>query len=199
MMVAGLLILVQRNLKRLMAYSSVEHMGIIAVGLGLGGPLGFFGALLHVFNHSVAKSLLFFSAGNVRHNFGTLRMEGISGMARTLPQTSAALVIGSVAIVGLPPFGLFISEFAILTEAFAQAHYLVAGLFLIVLSVVLGGFAHHVLHLLGGESKRSPASSKLSPSEYAVMGIAVFSLLIFGVRIPHLFKILLDEATAVLR
>ncbi len=199
MMVAGLLILVQRNLKRLMAYSSVEHMGIIAVGLGLGGPLGFFGALLHVFNHSVAKSLLFFSAGNVRHNFGTLRMEGISGMARTLPQTSAALVIGSVAIVGLPPFGLFISEFAILTEAFAQAHYLVAALFLIVLSVVLGGFAHHVLHLLGGESKRSPASSKLSPSEYAVMGIAVFSLLIFGVRIPHLFKILLDEATAVLR
>ena len=69
MVVAGLLILVQRNLKRLMAYSSVEHMGIIAIGLGLGGPLGLFGALLHIFNHSVGKSLLFFSAGNVRDNF----------------------------------------------------------------------------------------------------------------------------------
>jgi len=133
MVVAGLLILVQRNLKRLLAYSSVEHMGIIAIGLGLGGPLGLFGALLHTFNHSVAKSLLFFSAGNVRHNFGTLRMDSISGMSRTLPQTSAALVVGSLAIVGLPPFGLFISEFAILSEAFGQARFLVVGLFLVML------------------------------------------------------------------
>ena len=124
MVVAGLLILVQRNLKRLMAYSSIEHMGIIAIGLGLGGPLGLFGALLHTFNHSVAKSLLFFSAGNVRHNLGTLRMDEISGMSRTMPQTSAALLVGSLAIVGLPPFGLFVSEFAILSEAFAQARYL---------------------------------------------------------------------------
>ena len=87
MVVAGLLILVQRNLKRLMAYSSIEHMGIIAIGLGLGGPLGLFGALLHTFNHSVAKSLLFFSAGNIRHNLGTLRMDEIQGISRTMPQT----------------------------------------------------------------------------------------------------------------
>jgi hydrogenase-4 component F len=199
MMTAGLLILVQRNLKRLLAYSSVEHMGIIAVGLGLGGPLALFGALLHIFNHSVAKSLLFFSAGNVRQNFDTLRMDGINGMARTLPQTSAALVIGSVAIAGLPPFSLFVSEFAILSAAFAQAHYLVAGLFLAVLSIVLGGFAHHVLHLLGGEPKRVPARAKLLPSEYTVMGIAAICLLFFGARIPSLFGALLNQAAAVLR
>src|SRR5450756_1542972 len=125
MVVAGLLILVQRNLKRLMAYSSVEHMGIIAIGLGLGGPLGLFGALLHMFNHSVAKSLLFFSAGNIRHNLGTLRIDEINGISHTMPQTSAALLLGSVAIVGLPPFSLFVSEFAILSEAFTQARYLV--------------------------------------------------------------------------
>src|SRR5208282_1770967 len=151
MVVAGLLILVQRNLKRLLAYSSVEHMGIIAIGLGLGGPLGLFGAMLHTFNHSVAKSLLFFSAGNVRHNFGTLRMESITGMSRSLPQTSAALVVGGLAIVGLPPFSLFISEFAILSEAFSQARYFVAALVLIVISVVFGGFAYHFLHMLSGE------------------------------------------------
>lgn len=199
MVVAGLLILVQRNLKRVMAYSSIEHMGIIATGLGLGGPLGLFGALLHIFNHSIAKSLLFFCAGNVRHNFGTLRMDGISGMARTLPQTSAALVVGSLAIVGLPPFSLFVSEFAILSEAFSQAHYAVAGLFLVVLSVVFGGFAYHLLRLLGGESKGGPGNPKLIPSEYTVMGIATVCLLFFGARIPHVFSTILHNAMAVLR
>jgi hydrogenase-4 component F len=199
MVVAGLLILVQRNLKRLLAYSSVEHMGIIAIGLGLGGPLGLFGALLHTFNHSVAKSLLFFGAGNVRHNFGTLRMDGISGMSRTLPQTSAALVVGSLAIVGLPPFGLFISEFAILSEAFGQARFLVVGLFLAMLSVVFGGFAYHLLRLLGGEPSGVPSSSKLIPSEYTVMGVTALCLLVFGARIPHLFGVLLQEAIAVMR
>jgi hydrogenase-4 component F len=199
MVVAGLLILVQRNLKRLMAYSSVEHMGIIAIGLGVGGPLGLWGALLHTFNHSVAKSLLFFSAGNVRHNLGTLRMDGISGMSRTLPQTSAALVVGSLAIVGLPPFGLFISEFAILSEAFTQARYLVVTLFLITLSVVFGGFAHHLFKLLCGQPVRQPERSRLIPSEYTVMGIAAFCLLLFGARVPYVFRVLLQDAMAVLR
>jgi len=199
MVVAGLLILVQRNLKRLMAYSSVEHMGIIAIGLGLGGPLGLFGALLHTFNHSVAKSLLFFSAGNIRHNLGTLRIDEINGMSRAMPQTSAALLVGSVAIVGLPPFALFVSEFAILSEAFTQARYLVAALFLIVLSIVFGGFAHHLFRMLCGKLDQHPENPKLIPSEYMTMGIAGLCLLFFGARIPNLFSVLLREAMAVLR
>jgi hydrogenase-4 component F len=199
MVVAGLLILVQRNLKRLMAYSSIEHMGIIAIGLGLGGPLGLFGALLHTFNHSVAKSLLFFSAGNIRHNLGTLRMDGISGISRTMPQTSAAMLVGSLAIVGLPPFSLFISEFAILSEAFAQAHYVVVALFLIVLSVVFGGFAYHLFPILCGEPDRRPENSRLIPSEFGAMGIAALCVLFFGARIPHFFGVLLHEAIAVLQ
>src|SRR5262249_49341413 len=105
-LVAGLLILVQRDLKRMLAYSSVEHMGIIAIGLGLGGPLGSFGALLHTLNHSLAKSLMFFGAGNIRHNFGTLRMDRINGVARAVPLTAATLIIGGLAIVGMPPFSL---------------------------------------------------------------------------------------------
>lgn len=199
MVVAGLLILVQRNLKRLMAYSSIEHMGIIAIGLGLGGPFGLFGALLHTFNHSVAKSLLFFSAGNVRHNVGTLRIDEIQGISRTMPQTTAALLVGGLAIVGLPPFSLFVSEFAILSEAFAQARYLVAILFLIVLSVVFGGFAFHFFRMLGGVPDRRHENSKLIPSEYIAMGMAALCVLFFGVRIPYAFGLLLQEAMAVLR
>ncbi len=199
LVVAGLLILVQRNLKRLMAYSSIEHMGIIAIGLGLGGPLGLFGALLHTFNHSVAKSLLFFSAGNIRHNLSTLRMDAIRGIARSLPQTSAALAVGGLAIVGLPPFSLFVSEFAILSEAFGGAHYFVAILLLIILSVVFGGFAHHLLGMLCGEPDRRPESSRLIPSEYAAMGVAAVCLVWFGARIPSTFGDLLRDAMAVLR
>jgi len=200
MVVAGLLILVQRNLKRLMAYSSIEHMGIIAIGLGLGGPLGLFGALLHIFNHSVGKSLLFFCAGNVRENFGTLRMDSISGMARTLPRTSIALVVGSLAIVGLPPFSLFVSEFAILSEAFSQARYTVAVLFLVALSVVFGGFTYYLLHMLCGDASRNtPTIGKLHATEYGVMGIAGVCLLYFGVRIPHIFTVVIRDAMAVLR
>ncbi len=111
---AVFLMIVQRDLKRLLAYSSIEHMGIVALGVGIGGPLGLFGALLHAFNHSLAKTLLFFTTGKVRDTFGTLRIDRIRGMARVLPYTSIVLVVGGVALAGLPPFGLFISEFAIL-------------------------------------------------------------------------------------
>ena len=120
-------------------------------------------------------------------------------MSRTMPQTSAALLVGSVAIVGLPPFSLFVSEFAILSEAFTQARYLVAALFLIVLSMVFGGFAYHLFRMLCGEPDQHPENSKLIPSEYTAMGIAALCLLFFGARIPHLFSVLLREAMAVLR
>jgi hydrogenase-4 component F len=120
-------------------------------------------------------------------------------MARTLPYTSIALVVGGVAIVGLPPFSLFVSEFAILSEAFSQSRYTVAALFILVLSVVFGGFTYHLLRMIGGDPKNAPANGKLRPSEYSVMGIAGVCLLFFGARIPHLFTVILQEAMAVLR
>jgi len=99
----------------------------------------------------------------------------------------------------LSPFGLFISEFAILSEAFGQARFLVVGLFLAMLSVVIGGFTYHLLRLLGGEPSGAPSSSKLNPSEYTVMGGAALCLLVFGARISHLFEVLLQEAIVVMR
>ncbi|MCL4524709.1 MAG: hydrogenase 4 subunit F [Acidobacteria bacterium] len=197
--VAGLLILVQRDLKRMLAYSSVEHMGIIAIGMGLGGALGFLGALLHTFNHSIAKSLLFFGAGNVRHNFGTLRMDRITGMGRSAPLTAAALAVGALAIVGMPPFSLFVSEFAILSEAFSHSRYMVGGVFLLVLSIVFGGFAYHLFRMTCGEPHKGLPKPQFTRTEYAVMFIAGFLLLFFGIRIPEAFSLLLREAVAVLQ
>ncbi len=203
-LVAGLLMIVQRDLKRLLAYSSIEHMGIVAIGIGLGGALGLYGALLHAFNHSVAKTLLFFTAGNVREHFGTLRMERIRGLARALPWTSGGLIAGSLAIVGMPPFGLFISEFIILTAAFTQAKYAVAIVVLIGLTVAFGALLHHFQNMLADDEQPSlsregrPARVSIW-TEFLPMAVCAAALLVLGVRVPLSLVDLLHKAMAVLQ
>jgi hydrogenase-4 component F len=198
--VAALLMVVQSDLKRLLAYSSIEHMGIVALGVGIGGPLGIYGALLHTFNHSLAKALLFFTAGNVRENFGTLKMERIRGMARSLPWTSTALVLGAIAIVGMPPFGLFVSEFLILSAAFVSGHYLIAGLVLLALSVVFGALLYHFQRMLVGDPPSLPESRPgLLASDFAIMTACVAALLVLGLRIPTVLSDVMHIAAEVLR
>jgi hydrogenase-4 component F len=197
--VAALLMVVQRDLKRLLAYSSIEHMGIIAIGVGIGGPVGLFGALLHTFNHSIAKSLMFFTAGNVRESYDTLRMRRIRGMVRSMPWTSAGLVVSSLAIVGMPPFGLFISEFMILTAAFSASRYLIAILLMVSLSVVFGALLHHFQRMLAGKRGDVPAKLTLLPTDFAVMGVCTALLILLGVRIPDVFAHLLQRALVVLQ
>jgi formate hydrogenlyase subunit 3/multisubunit Na+/H+ antiporter MnhD subunit len=123
--------LAQRDLKRLLAYSSIENIGIIGMGIGLGllgarlgNPLiqvlGFAGALLHVLNHSLYKSLLFLSAGAVAHGTGTTDMEKLGGLSKRMPWAAATFLVGAVAIAGLPPFNGFLSEFLIYLTAFGH-------------------------------------------------------------------------------
>ena len=150
-------------------------------------------------NHSIAKALLFFTAGNVRENFSTLRMERIRGMAWSLPWTSGALIVGSLAVVGLPPFGLFISEFFILMAAFSVGRYLIAALMLISLSVVFGALLYHFQGMLTGESETQPSRPNLLGSEFAVMGTCAASLLVLGIRVPGALTNLLHLAMGVLQ
>jgi len=194
--------IVQRDLKRLLAYSSIEHIGIVALGVGLGGPLGLFGALLHAFNHSLAKTLLFFTTGSVRETFGTLRMDRIRGMGRALPSTSAVLVVGGLAVAGLPPFGLFVSEFAILMSAFTQSHYLLALLMLAAISIAFGALLYHFQRMLSGEPPGSPASANRPRPlafEIAAVSICGVCLLILGLHVPAVFISVLHGAMAVLQ
>lgn len=197
--VAGLLIVVQKDLKRLLAYSSIEHMGIVAIGVGLGGVWGLYGALLHTFNHAVCKAMLFFTAGHVRQSLGTLRMDRIAGLSQSLPRTTSALVLGGLAIAGLPPFGLFVSEFAILREAFAQSRIFVASVFLVILSVVFGGMLRHIMGMLFDEPKQTPALADLAFPESLPVALAAVCLLLFGLHVPAAFNELIHQAIAVLR
>ncbi|HEX4232409.1 MAG TPA: proton-conducting transporter membrane subunit [Bryobacteraceae bacterium] len=141
--VAALFITRQTGIKRLMAYSSVEHLGIQALGLGFGGPLGIAGALYHMLNHSLNKSLMFFGAGNAMRGYETKEIAGIRNILSVFPVTGCLWLAGAVAIAGAPPFALFLSEFTILRAGLAGDYHWAVFLFLVFLIVVFIAFLAH--------------------------------------------------------
>ncbi|MCB1740030.1 MAG: hydrogenase 4 subunit F, partial [Gammaproteobacteria bacterium] len=121
---AALMLYPRRDIKRLFAYSSVEHMGLITFAFGIGGPLANFGGLLHMSMHSLTKSAIFFAVGHVAQAKGTQRIDEIRGLSSSHPGLALALALTVLAIAGLPPFGVFMSEFLILSSTFAQLPWL---------------------------------------------------------------------------
>src|SRR5207247_4162579 len=120
MFLAAPFILVQTNLKRLLAYSSLEHVGLICAGIGMNTPATIFGALLHMGYHALTKPVLFFAAGNIHQTFHSLELRVIGpGMVKALPVTVLLMGLAAVAAMGLPPFGLFFSEFTVISGGFA--------------------------------------------------------------------------------
>ncbi|HXE86090.1 MAG TPA: hydrogenase 4 subunit F, partial [Hyphomicrobiaceae bacterium] len=118
---AGFMLYRRRDIKRMFAYSSIEHMGIIAFAFGMGGPLANFAGLLHMVMHSLTKSAIFFAVGHIAQAKGTQRIAEIRGLTESRPILGWGLVLGVVAIAGLPPLGIFMSEFLIVTSTFARA------------------------------------------------------------------------------
>jgi hydrogenase-4 component F len=117
---AAFMLFRRRDIKRLFAYSSIEHMGIATVAFGLGGPLANFAGLLHMSMHSLTKSAIFFAVGHIAQAKGTQRIGGVSGLSVTHPALAFGFVLGVIAIAGLPPFGVFMSEFLLVSSAVAR-------------------------------------------------------------------------------
>jgi hydrogenase-4 component F len=140
----------QEDFKRLLAYSSVEHMGIIVLAIGIGGELGRIAAALHLFNHAIAKSFLFCTAGEVTERYQTREMRKIRGVLQSSPLLGTLLLVGVLAITGLPPFNIFLSELLILGAAFAMHQYLTAGLLLLLLTAVFASLIAHPVHMAFG-------------------------------------------------
>lgn len=151
------LILVQKDLKRLLAYSSIEHIGIISIGLGLGTPLSILGALLHIFNHAVTKSLMFFGAGNIVAAYDSHNMHSLRGVLKVLPLTGVMMFIGVFALTGLPPFSIFVSELLILLGAFNKGAYVIAAFLLIGMVIIFGGFIYRFGEMLFGKRPKEMA------------------------------------------
>lgn len=178
-------ILIQKDLKRLLAYSSIEHIGIIAIALGLGTPWGLLGALLHVFNHALTKSLLFFGVSNIIRVYGKHNLHNIRGVIKTMPFTGIMVLLGVFALTGLPPFSIFISEFLILLGAFKIGSYLIAGVLLLFIVVVFGAFIYRFGEMLFGnlphnmKVQKEPLSGKLALSFLLLLICATGPLLIY--------------------
>jgi hydrogenase-4 component F len=171
-LIATPFIVIQWNLKRLLAYSSIEHVGIMAVGVGLGGEAGAFGALLHMTYHSLAKPVAFFSAGSLSqlHSSSDLKRIGDGTFTRA-PVSSALFVLAALMITGSPPFGLFFSEMTILRAGFSGPHPTVTTVFLSALVVLVCGFAYQTGRLVLGPP-RDPADRRVPLPERFDLGMA---------------------------
>ena len=194
--IAAASILGQRDYKRLLAYSSVENMGIVAVGVGVGAS---YGALLHAVNHSLAKAMLFLLAGNVFLAYRTKTAGDVRGVGRELPATGTLLLAALVAIGGLPPFGLFLSELTILAAAVRTGQMVVAGAFVALVAVAFIGTAALFLPMIqgnrDGHAKRGEAEPWLLIGPPLALGVA---LLILGVYVPPGIDRLLRSAASFL-
>lgn len=181
--VAAAFIIGQRDLKRLLAYSSVEHMGLLVLGLGLGG-VGAYGTVLHLVNNGLSKGWLFLVAGNVVLATGTSSASGNRGLVRTLPVSGTLLLLGLFAVTGSPPFGLFLSEFTILRAAVAGGHAWVALVVLLLLAIIFVGMASLILEMALGDPE--PGLPVVRESAWLVAGpIALAAaVLLLGVYIP---------------
>jgi hydrogenase-4 component F len=145
----------QRDIKRMFAYSSVEHMGLITFAFGMGGPIANFAGLLHMTVHSLTKSAIFFTVGHAAQTAGTQVMDDIRGLARVSPTIGWGLMLGTLAILGLPPFGVFASEFLILTSAMRQQPW-ATPLLLISLGVAFAAVFRKVQPMVFGDTTAKP-------------------------------------------
>jgi hydrogenase-4 component F len=197
MAVAGVFMALQRDYKRMLAYSSVEHMGILILGLGIGGA-GVFGSYLHMINNGLTKAVLFLSAGNIHRAFGSKNIDDVSGALRRVPVSAALFLAGFLAITGSPPFGPFQSEFTIVTAAFGSAQYGVAAAFLVLVAVVFIGMGRTVIAVVQG----APSSPSLSTSFHDEFGtvapiiLCLALVLVLGVYVPPPLERLLRDAAA---
>jgi len=185
LLIGALFIVRQQGIKRLMAYSSIEHMGVVALGFGFGGSLGVAGALYHMLNHSLNKSLMFFGAGNMMRAYGTKELALIRGVGRRFPSQGALWLAGAVAITGAPPFGLFLSEFTImragLRPSFSWAVYVMAAL----LIVIFIGFMNHFRSMYyRSTSADAPSGGTISAWCTVPMWLSLAPLLILGLWWP---------------
>jgi hydrogenase-4 component F len=196
--VAAAFVIGQADYKRLLAYSSVDHMGILALGVGLGGA-GAFGAMLHAVNHSLAKAMMFLVAGNILAAYRTKAAAEVRGVLRALPVSGPLWLAAFFAISAVPPSGLFLSEFTILKAALDQGRPLVAAAYLALLAAIFIGMATAVLRMAQGAPggaaagrRREPFLAVLPP---AALGVLV---LLLGVHVPAAVENALEQAARAL-
>lgn len=193
-LVAGLFLHRQRDVKRLFSYSSIEHMGLMTFAFGLGGALATFGALLHMLVHGLTKSAIFVTLGHATHVAGSQSIDRIRGLIRTQPALGWSLLLGVVAIAGFPPFGVFTSEFLLLTATMREAPWLTPA-FLVGLGVACAGLFRHLHPMIYGPAPEGqrPVAVNLWPI-FIHLGLVLW----LGLALPEGLAAWLDRATGLI-
>jgi hydrogenase-4 component F len=190
MALAAVFIVSQADYKRMLAYSSIEHMGILALGVGLGGA-AVYGSILHVVNHSFTKAAMFLLAGNILAVYKTKTAQKVRGILSIMPASGILWVAGLLAITGFPPFGTFLSEFTIVKAGFEQGHYVIAGAYLLFLAIIFIGFSFIGLRMAHGRDAEQSFAGKERFGSVAPPFVLLLCVLILGLYIPsHLSDVL---------
>jgi hydrogenase-4 component F len=193
-MVAGLFLHRQHDIKRMFSYSSIEHMGLMTYAFGLGGPLATFGALLHMTVHSLTKSAIFVTVGHAAQLAGTQRIDRIRGLIRTQPAVGWGLLVGTIAIAGFPPFGVFTSEFLLLTATMKTFPWLAVPL-LVGFGVAFAGLFRHLHPMVYGEPPpgQMPVRANMVP-----VAVHLALVLWLGLSIPKFLADWFNQATVLI-
>ncbi|MFQ3619657.1 MAG: proton-conducting transporter membrane subunit [Spirochaetales bacterium] len=195
-LLAGIFLLRQNDFKRMLAYSSVEHMGILVLGTGMGG-IAAIGALFHMVNHSLTKGLLFLTAGNILHHYRTKNLDSLGGILKQTPRTGFLWILGFLAITGFPPFGLFLSEWFILRGILEEGLPGIGILYLSGLFLVFLPIARYVIQMVWGDSQVSLEELPKNESYWSWLPPLVLGsiVLVLGVYPPPSFIHFLELAS----
>ncbi|WP_334172450.1 proton-conducting transporter transmembrane domain-containing protein [Sinomonas sp.] len=196
LLLAALYLLQQGNLKRMLAYSSIEHMGILAVGLSFGAPLALSGVLLHVLAHAAAKGAAFMGAGAIVRVYGTKDLDRIRDAARVLPWSGPLFLAAVLALSAAPPFGIFRSEFLIVAGGLQDPGNAAAVLLVVLLTLAFFGLAAATTDALFRPASAipSPAPGEPGPAMVVPVAAALAVLVLLGVHPPEALSALLDQA-----
>jgi hydrogenase-4 component F len=194
--VAAVFLWAPTNFKRMLAYSSIEHLGLVSLGLGFGGPWGVLGAMLHVGNHALAKSSLFLLAGRIRAAYGSASLDRVAGLRAAMPVTARPFIAAMLALMGLPPFGLFVSEIMIFRAGFETGHVAVAAVAIVLVVLAFAGLLRTLHRILDGEAPPTVRETSTWATVTPVM-VALALLLVTGIAWPAGLAAALDRVVAV--
>lgn len=195
--VGAFFLLRQRDIKRMLAYSSIEHMGIVACGLAFGARIAVVGALLHIVNHAATKALAFFGAGRLAARFETREIAGISGGVAVLPVSGTLFALAGLALAGMPPFGVFRSELMILAGGFSDGNWLIAAVVLGLMLVAFAGIVRWTMGVTAGALPEGMHRGERDIGAIASMLLIFVVVLGLGLTVPSHLMVLLDRASSI--
>jgi len=192
-LVPAFIIFTQKNYKRLLAYSSIEHMGVVALGFGFGGA-GAFAAILHMLYHSLTKSLLFLASGNIFLKYGSTKIKNVANVLKTLPGTGILFFIGFLAITSMPPFGIFLTEVSIMVAGI-KSYFWVVAVAVLALALIFAGFLRHIAAMMFGGPEKEISLGEVNKNALAPIILLAVILLVLSFYLPNNLKSIITLAS----